>query len=497
MSPYNIFIVKKVWFFAPFLLTLFVVYKTFPLRLISYDKVPAPGITFDEYAFAWMGKGFLQTGMPVSWTTNLGEYRKNYYNGNISGWGLRVDGLEPGWTNLSRIKKPAIATFTYDYGIGDRYIDLVQPYFDHPPLAGIIYSAGIPQNLSTLTDVKPADFRRANAAIGAVTALLLFTLALLLYSPWTGFLAVLVYSTIPTTLLTSRLTLAENIIVPFFLTAMIFLLLGLRQKKLWLLVLSGLFAGACTLAKFSGVTALAASLMVMFISKANRRQFISFSLAFLASVMPYLIYTQLLAPQLFWQVIKNQSARGNWGIINLIQVISRVNFSGFPIDGWWTGGLIAFFYLLTHKKHILLTAMGLTFLLIATLLGGDNNGWYFFPLGIFVSLSWAILITDIFTSPDIKNLAVFFLFAVMSSLYWGYLRINSHTDLSWGIRFIAAVFIGSGLLLPEIIKKYPFVKYLWFIFMIFTIHRLYLWNIRGFQFILSQWGKLPFPLMLP
>lgn len=494
---YTKFNMQKVWFGICLALTGIVIYTTLSLKLISYDKIPAPGTTFDEYSFAWTGKSFLQSGLPISWTTNLGIYQQQRASVDIDRWGLKVNGVTPTWSNAFTMPKPANRVITFDYGLGDRQIALVQPYFDHPPLAGIIYALSIPKNVSTLTAVRPQDFRHGNVVLGVLTASLLFVLGWLLYSPSVGFLATLIYSTTPTTILSARLTMAENVIIPFFLASMILMQLGLRYKKLWLFGLSGLLAGACTMAKFSGISAAAAGLLILYLSHVNRKQVIIFSLAFLASIMPYLIYANLLSANLFWRVIINQSSRGNWGFINLTQSISRLNFPGFPIDAWWAGGLVSLFYLMNNKKHLHLSVMSLAYVLVATLLGGDYNAWYFFPLGVFACLAWGVLIAEIATLPSLINISIFFLFGVMSSLYWGYIRINSLTNFSWPIRIIAGLFIISGLVLPKLVAQNKALKYVWIIILIVLMHRLYLWNVRGFQEILVRWGHLPYPLMLP
>lgn len=488
-------LLKKVRMLVPFLLTLLVIYKTFPLKTMSYAIIPEPGITFDEFAFAWMGKSFLDLGMPVSWTTNLAQYKAHYYNGNVDGWGLKVDDIRPSWNNLFKIPKPGIASITYDYGLGDRNIDLVQPYFDHPLLAGIVYSLGIPKDKTTLTDVTPSDFRRVNATLGVITALLLFALGTLLYSSWVGFGAALLYSTMPSTLLSSRLAMAENVTIPFFLATMVMVQLALKHKKIWMYVLAGILAGACTLVKFSGVSVVLATILLLFFSKARRSAYIAFAVAYGATLLPYFVYAQVVAGNLFWSVLTSQSARGSIGFMNLIQALSRVNFSGFPIDGWWAGGLASLFYLMSNKKHLSLSIMALSFVLVATLLGGDNNAWYLFPLGIFICLAWGVVLEEILHTPNIFNIAILFLFGVLSSMYWGFIRINDN-NYSWVIRIMAAGFMAAGLLLP-LLSKHRILKYLWIAGMVLVIHRLYLWNFRGFQYILLHWGELPPPLMLP
>lgn len=469
------------------ILVLYVSIKTFPLKVISYDKIPKVGQTFDEYSFAWTGKSFLTGGMPVSWTTNLGVYKNKYSSGNLKGF-ILSSGETP-------IPKPLITTLTFDYGLGDRYIDLVQPYFDHPPLAGVVYSLGIPSDTKSLLDIKPADFRLMTRYLSLLTALLIFGVGTILYSPVVGTMAMIFYSTLPSTLLPARMTMAENVTTPLFLLTVLLVAIGNRYKKTFLFILAGIVAGLTMLAKFSGVSALIVGLLLCWHWKIKRQHILIFlGLAIFVGLL-YIGYGLYLSPGLFFNVIFSQAGRGGWGAIVFFQAIERVFFTGMPLDGWWTGGFIVLMYLAALPKHRPLSLMALGYTLVAVGLGGDNNTWYFFPLGVFFVLGYGVLIKEVYEKPSIINLSLLLLFPVLSSLYWGYYRLHLDSNLSWPIRILIGGFAASGLFMEKFIQKWPWVKVLWLILLVLLIHRLYLWNFRSMQYILLEWGKLPHPLM--
>lgn len=469
-------------------IVLIVIWQTWPLKIISFDKIPRVGETFDEYAFAWMGKSLLASGRPISWTTNIGAYRKDFSNGNLRGWKLESDNG----------KIPTVSTISLDYGNGTQYIDLVSPYLDHPPLAGVVYSLGIPQTVNSPLEVKPEHFRFPNRYLSVITAGLLFVSGCLIYSPFVGLIAAGLYSTGSSFLLISRLTMAENVLIPLFLSCLILSFLAVKLKKVYLFVLAGLVAGLCVLTKFSGIAAVVSVFIYMLTNGTNKKQLCLFSLSFMTVAATFLIYGLIQSPNLFWDVMASQAGRGGtWGVINLIQSVERVFFLSFPIDGWWTGGFVAMVYIMAKNgRHHLLTITPLIFMFVATLLGGDNNAWYFFPLGIFIVMTWGIVIKEVFFSPDLINTSLLFLFGFSSSFYWGYSRLHLQTNLSWPIRIVALMFVFSGLFMQKIWERYPLTKYVWYIVILLLLYRLYLWNFRGFQYILSQWSNLPFPLML-
>ncbi|MFM6515047.1 MAG: glycosyltransferase, partial [Microcystis panniformis] len=74
------------------------------LRIYNYDSLPPDNWTADEYAFAWSGMSLLQTGIPTSWS----------------------------WLN------PTDNFPTVVWEAKNIRYRLVTPWFDHPPLFGLL-----------------------------------------------------------------------------------------------------------------------------------------------------------------------------------------------------------------------------------------------------------------------------------------------------------------------------------------------------------------------
>ncbi len=158
------------------------------------------------------------------------------------------------------------------------------------------------------------------------------------------------------------------------------------------------------------------------------------------------------------------------------------------------GGLITLMYLSKFKKDREIILATLAYILVATILGGDNNPWYYFPLAVFFALGYASLIHKIFTQPSVVNMGLFFLFPFLSTFHWGYSVFHPDLNTSWIIRVIAVGFLIAGLLGRQITRKKVLFG-LWFAILIVLIHRLYLWNTRSVLYIIENWDKLPFPFM--
>jgi 4-amino-4-deoxy-L-arabinose transferase-like glycosyltransferase len=496
IKAFKWFIARNILFLISVLLVSYLATHVYVLKTLGYAYIPAVGVTFDEYHHVWAGKSILTTGVPVSWSDrSVLEYKKHkHFSGEVNGFSLKTEGRLPDISNFFSFPKPSISVIKFDYGIGDRYINLVQPSFDHPPLAGIIYALGLDDKVKTFTNVTAEQFRRPTIWLSYATGVLIFLLMARIYNPFVGVVAFGIYSTFPSSVFSARLALAENVLGPLFLLSLLVLFLAKSKKHPIFWFGAGLLAGITVLPKFSGASAILAGLLILFYWRVSKKEFVYFIAGSALPVLAYFGYAYFLGQELFFRILSSQAARAALGPLNLYQAVERVFFKSFPLDGWWTGGLITLLYLSKFEKDREIVVAALAFVLVATVLGGDINPWYFFPLIIFFSLAYASLIHKIFTQPSIINISIFFLFPFLSTFYWGYSVFHPNLNISWIIRVAAVVFLAIGILGQRIVKNKALLI-LWFFVLILVLHRLYLWNTRSILYIIENWNKLPTPFM--
>ena len=488
---------KVALFLICLLLVFFFSRKVYQLKILGYQYVPESNEILDEYDFAWVGKSILATGVPTAWS-DLGAYPneiKEKFNLKIEGFSITADGRKPSFKDFRSFPQPLVKVETLDYGKGPMQIRFVQPYLDHPPLAGIIYALGINKEAKTLEDINASQFRRPNIWLSYLTGILIFLLGTQLAGPWVGLMAFLFYSTVPSFVFASRLTLAENVLIPFFLGSANFLLLGKKFNKIIFFILAGFFAGLAALTKLSGWGVILAGLFLLFYWKKSLKEFLSFLIPGVLVGGLYFIYGWWLGGPIFWQIFANQSARFFWGALGLFQQVARVNLLHFPLDGWWLGGFVILIYLSAFKENRELSLMALAYLLAILFLVGGNYAWYYFPFIPFLVLGVALLVIRLIRKPMIGDLTLFFIFPFSSSFYWGFSVFHQNWPLQWIYRLLILFFgILAFFFIPKV-KKAGFLRLIWIVFFIFLIHRLYLWNFRSVLFLLENWGKLQAPLI--
>ena len=165
----------------------------------------------------------------------------------------------------------------------------------------------------------------------------------------------------------------------------------------------------------------------------------------------------------------------------------------FPIDGWWIGGWLVLIYLGTKAAHFLPVIFAATYILSVTLFGGGNSAWYFFPLGAVFCLLWAGLINEIRLKPNWINLGLLFFFGFSSSWYWGYAQYHTAGNPTNIIRIGALVLVMLKIIGERWGNKFNWSTLIWPILLVIILHRMYVWNFRGIQYLLTNWSRLPYP----
>ncbi len=285
--------------------------QVLPLKTLGYSYIPQVGVTFDEYAHVWVGKSVLETGIPVAWSDRSSmEYQKGqFYSGDVDGFSLKTEGKLPNIFNFFNFPKPSVAVIKFAYGIGDRYINLVQPDLDYPPLAGVIYALGLDKSVKTFTEVTADQFRRPAIWLSYLTGILAFVLMAKLYNPLVGVVAFAVYSVIPSAVFASRLALAENVLSPLLLFSLLALFWAKSHQKLFFWLVAGFTAGLAFLAKFSGVSAILAGILILFYWQASRKQFLYFLASSILPIVAYLGYTYFIGQELFVRILLAYASR--------------------------------------------------------------------------------------------------------------------------------------------------------------------------------------------
>lgn len=495
---------KLIIFLLVLTISIIVLYQSIFYRWFGYETIPAP-IT-DEFDYAWQGLSLRQYGLPVGWTILAHIYNEPRYQSrkaNLDKFGMIVDGERIDLRQFQKDRRPLIAVKEIDYTKGPEHMLFVAPFFDHPPLGGLIYSLGIGSEIKEFAEVKPAEFRRPALILAIVTATLLFIfICLITNNPWIAALAVIVYSTVPTYLLATRTAFAENVEPPFILTHLIVLFLAVRahtkqlDKKLILsaLTLSGFVGGLAFLVKESSIGFLLGSIVLLLINKLPKRYIVVFLLALLIPIGFYFSWGLWLQKDLFLGIFQAQSGRGYFGAIKLVTMFEALKFKNFPIDGWWIWGFLSFLLIsikIKHKNLLFLLIPLFSHFLLVLLLASSNYPWYFISMIPFLAGCSAILIWQIYEDPTIATAYAFFFIPFSSSYYWGRVALNLDQNIThYRYAFIIFTIL---LILRLIFGKFKIVKIIWFIFLSILIQKIITFNQLFIPYLMSHWGNLPIP----
>lgn len=491
---------KIILFVAAIIISFVVIKKSVFLRWFGYENYPTP--VADEFTYAWQGISLKKYGVPVAWTLNSGVYKDNKFNpiiGNLNGFGIETkDGL----IDLNKFRKnpkPLSAVREIDYVKGLEQMLFVAPFFDHPPLGGLIYSLGVNKNVKNVEDVKSADFRRPALVMGIITTVLLFIfLTLITSSPWAGTLGVIVYSTVPTYLLATRTAFLENAVSPFILVHLILLFLYTKYFKkkfsFLLLIISGLFGGLAVLAKEPAIGFLIGSLIILWKNKINKKNIFVFLISGFLPILIYIGWGLWLQKDLFMAILMTNANRGYFGAIKVVTMLEALKFKNFPTDGWWIWGLLSFALIsikIKNKNILFLTLPLFTHLLVVLFLGSGNYSWYWISTIPFLAGCGALLIWEIFKNPKLVTAMLFFFIPFSSSYYWG----REALTITPSISHYRMAFIIFGLMLFFRLKfrKNKIIQILWIIFMAWIMYKIVIFNELFLPYLVAHWGSLSIP----
>lgn len=430
----------------PIILLSLIVLLGFSLRNHNLYTWPREGATFDEYAWTWLGINLIQKQTPISWSS------------------------QPQYKNREHLIYRGAAFF------------LVEPYLEHPPLFGLV--AGSFALLNGAEDMYGVDvktIRPLAIILGLVSIVLVFLFTKELYDKKIAFFASILYATIPTVVIGSRIVQNENFLIPMWLLALLFTSKYLKNKNSLYRNMAAVICGLLILAKIPWVAG-AGSIVLIFLYLKKYKDLFKFLLIVIPIGLLYLVYGFYFDAKLFL---------GLWGLQLNRYDISFVSFYAlfqkpwlvdrFFLDGWIYFGWFAFVLLLVDiKKHyFVIFALLSYFVIFLTGIPDESaHGWYRYPFYSFLIISIALFIKEYF----VKNPILTFLFL---SLIGTTLFQNTWVP-SFGFSYFVfrLIILGWGLsLLPLFLPFKPLLKlslimnYSWLVlFVLLNIWSVMLYN---------------------
>lgn len=332
------------------------------LRYSNFERYPRHGATFDEFAWTWLGINLIQKGIPISWSphTQYKERKEIRYQG---------------------------AGFL-----------IVRPYLEHPPFFGLVAgSFAIINGAGDMYDVTLGKIRPLALILGAFSLLMIFLLTKEIYDKKVALLTSLLYATVPTIVVGSRIVQNENFLIPFWLLSLYFITRYLKSGKKKFRNLAALIAGLLSLAKVPWlVVGLSLSLILSF-KKRWRDAFITAGIT-LSFFSLFIIYGVFYDKELFTALWKLQLARydisfsGFFGVFKDPLLVDRFYLDGWIYFGWFSIFLIA----REFKRHFLILIPFIAYLIlyIFAIPNEPGHGWYRFPLYPFLLISSALVLRE-------------------------------------------------------------------------------------------------------
>lgn len=488
------------------------------VRSISFDQVPENYNLLDERTNVWHGLSIRDTGVPAAWS-DLRTYWEKWPEGvteikSNPGAGLELtrfnisrDGKAPSFFPERNFPELTIFTTEYDLGVetGKRYTSIVQPYLDHPPFGAVILSSLVSSKVTDTKNLTPADFRKSSLWLADLTAILIFIFALQISkNPLIALISTMVYETVPTYLLTSRLALLENVLIPVNLVSLNLLILALNKKREWgstiyniFLILAGIVGGLAFLTKTPGISVIISGIIILLLERQSRKKILLFAIPAAIVSSFYFVWGFILAPHVFPKVLVEQSTNRIFvGSLGFIQQLFKYGMTSFPVDGWWVGGFLTMLFLQFNKNTAPLIISIITLFFIIPFTGASAFPWYFIPFIPFASISIGIFFWDILTKPRFLHLLILFFVFFSSSYFWAIgvwgasPDFKNHQQQFLIYKIFLVIFFSLGALAHFYHQKSLTFRIFWFISMTILFILLIQWNFKSIFYILSHWTHL-------
>lgn len=402
------------------------------LRYDKFIEIPRHGSTFDEFAWVWLGINLIQKGTPISWSPH------------------------PQYKERQEIKYQGAAFL------------VVKPYLEHPPLFGLVAgSFALVNGVNDMYHVTLTKIRPLSIILGTFAVFMVFLFTRELYNNTIALFSSLLYATIPTVVIGSRIVQNENFLIPFWLLSLYLIVRYIKTRKTWLRNLAAIIAGLLSLAKVPWlVVGLSLSMIVSY--KGKWRDAFIIGGATITMFSAYVLYGIYFDKDLFINILKLQTSRYDINFSGFFSIFTNpLLVDRFYLDGWILFGWFSIFMLLKDlKKNFLIVipfiAYFVTFVLFIP--NEPGHGWYRYPFYPFLIIAAAVIVYDEFKKISLTS--VFFLLFIGLSLFSNTWQ-NIFGFSYWVYRlFILSVTLPIVFFLWKNIKgKFPnFIMISWIVF---------------------------------
>jgi 4-amino-4-deoxy-L-arabinose transferase-like glycosyltransferase len=354
----------------------------FFLRFYHYTALPRQGATFDEYAWTWLGINMVQSQTPISWSSQPQyEHRTHLIYQGAAFW-------------------------------------IVRPYLEHPPLFGLIAgSSALLNGAHDMYSVTLGNMRRLSLVLGLFAVIMVYILSNALYGRNIALLSTIIYGTVPTMVIGSRIVQNENFLIPFWLLGLYLLHHYLKTGRKRFRNLAGILAGLLSLAKVPWlVVGLSFSMVLSY--KGKWKDAIIMSIITGLFFLLFIIYGFVLDASLFAKLWTLQLARYDITFTGFFSIfIKPLLVDRYYLDGWILFGWFSVFFLAKEfKKHYLILIPFLAYLgmYIFAIPDEPGHGWYRYPFYPFLLIAAALVLKEEFRKYSL--ISVFFLLIVGLSL---------------------------------------------------------------------------------
>lgn len=390
------------------------------LRFLDYDTIPPFGETNDEFMYPWAGISFLQTGVPSSWSW-FPSYKQDQ---TVNYWG--------------------------------KNFRIVSPWLEKPPLYPLLTGTiALLSGQNQFRDVRLSTIRLVPIILSFFSIIAVGLLTQSLFSSQIGLIAATLYATIPSIIISNRLSLVENLLTPVVLFT-IYLASRNHERRRAVIFpyLLGLGCGLALLTKNVGIALPISIIWFLAILKEWRSvAIVTIISLFFGLIHPLMgiIYNW----SLYVNVLQDYRVAHGLGLPEFISTLFRLpvltHKENIFLDGSMLAGYILLisspFWLVKEEfenkfKYILVLSFPFITLVILALLEGGQTffGWHLIPLYPFLTIILAKVIFDLWQKPEIFK--SFFLFLVIGfSTVRFFLLLNPQIQKSWQLMLVVLLLI--------------------------------------------------------